>query len=52
MSETLREEKGRHEVGQQDDAQDEPNEVLGAHSRSTALRTSRDTVKKRAVSPR
>jgi hypothetical protein len=52
MSETLREEEGHDQVAQQQDAQDQPDEVVGTHSRSTALRTRRATRKNRAVRPR
>jgi len=52
MSETLREEEGHQEVTQEEDAHDEPDEVLRAHSRSTALRKNREVRKNRRVSPR
>jgi hypothetical protein len=41
MSETLREQEGDHEVAEDEDAEDQSDEVLGAHSRSIAFRTRR-----------
>ncbi len=36
MSETLREEKGDQEVAEDEDAQDEPDDIGGAHRSITA----------------
>jgi hypothetical protein len=52
MSETLREEKGDDQVAEEGGAQDEADEVVGAHSRSTPFRTSMATRKKTTVRPR
>jgi hypothetical protein len=52
MSETLREEKGGDQVAEDQDARDEPDQVLRAHSRPTPFTTRRAMRKKRAVSPR
>jgi hypothetical protein len=41
MSETLREEEGDHEVAEDEDAEDQADDVLGAHSRSVPFRISR-----------
>jgi hypothetical protein len=49
MSETLREEEGHQEVAEEQDAHDEPDHVLRAHSRSTAFRMRNATAKKAAV---
>jgi hypothetical protein len=52
MSETLREEKGDDQVAEEGGAQDEADQVVGAHSRSTPFSRIRATRKKRAVRPR
>jgi hypothetical protein len=52
MSETLRKEEGQQEVAEQEGADDEPDEVVGAHSRSSPLRTSSATRKNSPVRPR
>jgi hypothetical protein len=51
-SETLREQQGDHEVAEDEERHDEGYGVLGAHSRSTALRTSAATMKKRPLNAR
>jgi hypothetical protein len=51
MSETLREEEGDYEVAEDEDGQDQADRVLGAHSRSTPLRTSRITTNRATVRP-
>jgi hypothetical protein len=38
ISETLREQEGDHEVAEDQDAQDQTDQVVGAHSRSTPFR--------------
>jgi hypothetical protein len=45
MSETLREEEGDHQVAEDEDAEDQSDEVLGAHSRSAPFRIRRITTK-------
>jgi len=52
MSETLREQEGYKEVAEEEDARDDPDQVFRAHSRSTALRMSRETRRNRAIKPR
>jgi hypothetical protein len=52
ISETLREQKGHQQVAEEKDAHDEPDDVVRAHSRSTALRIRNAMRKKRAVNPR
>jgi hypothetical protein len=53
MSETLREEEGGQQVAEEEDAHDEPDQVLRAdswaHSRSTALRMRREMTKNAIV---
>ena len=51
MSETFREDKGDDQVAEDQDARDEPDQVLRAHSRSTPFTTNRAKTK-RAISPR
>jgi hypothetical protein len=41
MSETLREEEGRQQVAEDEDAEDQTDQVLGAHNRSVPFRISR-----------
>ena len=50
ISETLREQKGRHEVAEEEDGDGEPGGVLDAHSRSTPLRMSEASAKNAPVS--
>jgi hypothetical protein len=52
MSEALREEKGGGQVTQQKGTHDEPDQVLGGHSRSTPLRTAMASTKNNAVRAR
>jgi hypothetical protein len=49
ISETLREQKGRHEVAEEEDGDGEPGGVLDAHSRSTPLRMSEASAKNAPV---
>jgi hypothetical protein len=41
MSEPFREEEGDHEVAEDEDAENQADQVLGAHSRSVPFRISR-----------
>jgi len=52
MSETLREEEGDHEVAEDEDAEDQADEVLGAHSRSVPFRTRKISRKRPRVMAR
>jgi hypothetical protein len=52
MSETLREEEGGQQVAEEKDTHDEADEVLCAHSRSTALRMRRQMRKMSPVRTR
>jgi hypothetical protein len=49
ISETLREQKGRHEVAEEEDGDDKPRGVLDAHSRSTPLTISEASAKNATV---
>jgi hypothetical protein len=49
ISETLREQKGRHEVAEEEDGDDQPRGVLDAHSRSTPLTMSEARAKNAPV---
>jgi hypothetical protein len=49
ISETLREQKGRHKVAKKKDGHGKPRGVLDAHSRSTPLRMSEASAKNAAV---
>jgi hypothetical protein len=49
ISETLREQKGRHEVAEKEDGDDQPRGVLDAHSRSTPFTMSATSAKNAPV---
>jgi len=49
ISETLREQKGRHKVAEEEDGDDKPRCVLYAHSRSTPLMISEASAKNAPV---
>jgi hypothetical protein len=49
ISETLREEKSRHEVAEKKNGHDKPRGILDAHSRSTPLRMSEASAKNAPV---
>jgi hypothetical protein len=49
ISETLREQKGRHQVAEQEDGDEKSRGVLDAHSRSTPLTMSEASAKNATV---